>query len=409
MDHETMKGEEVAIGRCRNLGKVDDISAMLKGTLGLIDAGSRVRKAGSALIKPNVCWGEDWKTGGTTSPLLIGEMVSWLRGNGIDSIMIAEGSMVGHDTLECFESTGIKRLAEQLDVPLIDLNRDEKITVKVPKPQVLEDIEVSRTVMECEFLINMPVMKTHINTMVTLSLKNLKGAIDHRWKRRFHLVGLDSAIADLGSAIRQDLIVLDGLVGQEGQGPLTGNPANAGIIMASADPLAMDFIASKAMGFDPSKVGHLCRYAEKRGIGIGDYSPPVVGIPLGRLRLNFAKPKLALKGQYDGVEILWGDPCSGCAGALSVALDRLADSGALKRTEEVGPVKVAIGANADPAERERLVLIGRCQYRNRGKGILVPGCPPPGTMVKDAIGSLLGLKRKYDDEELMEEAREFYE
>ncbi|MDD1769133.1 MAG: DUF362 domain-containing protein, partial [Methanomassiliicoccales archaeon] len=221
--------------------------------------------------------------------------------------------------------------------------------------------------------------------------------------------GLDGGIADLASSLTPDLVLMDGLVGQEGMGPLTGTPAYAKVIMASRDPLAIDVVASMAMGFDPAEIKHLSMYASSHKIDIGSFRPQVIGIPMSELDLDFERPHFALEGAYEGVEILWGDPCSGCAGALSVALERMEKAGELDKIRKDGGMTIALGKDARPTEKARLILMGKCQHKNRKMGIYIPGCPPPGMIVRDIILKLSNAESKYGGDAFIKEAEGLYD
>lgn len=361
----------------------------------------------SVVIKPNVCWDEGWRTGGTTCPQLVEALVSLIRDAGVEDITLAEGSMVGMKTTECLEKLGFVDLANRMGLRIVDLNEDETVPVRVPNPTVFEKIDVARTITEAGYLINVPVMKTHINTLVTLSMKNLKGTIPQNWKKRFHYMGLDGSIADLASAVRPDLVVMDGLIGQEGMGPLTGTPANSKVLMISRDPFSIDVAAASAMGFDPAEIKHLAIYAEKNGLDLS-YRPEMTILPFSELALDFEKPRFALEGAYEGVDILWGDPCSGCAGALSVALERMQKAGELDEIRRGGGMTVALGKDAKPDARPRLVMMGKCQHKNRDKGLYIPGCPPPGMIVRDILLKLCNAPSKYGGDAFIQEAEGLY-
>ncbi|MGD0057212.1 MAG: DUF362 domain-containing protein [Methanomassiliicoccales archaeon] len=403
-----MNDTRVAARRLENVESDKEVEVAVGRVFGLLDIERDLAGTSSVVVKPNVCWGEDWKTGGTTCPQLIRALVHLLRDHGIDKVTLAEGSMVGMKTVECLTKLGFMDLAKDLDLNVVDLNEDDTVDIDVPNHFIFKKIEVAKTIAESEYFINMPVMKTHINTLVTLSMKNLKGAIPQRWKKRLHYMGLDGGIADLASALTPDLILMDGLVGQEGMGPLTGTPAYAQVLMASRDPLAIDIVASMAMGFDPAEIKHLSMYATRHGIDINSFRPVVVGMTMSDLDLDFEKPHFALEGAYEGVEILWGEPCSGCAGALSVALERMEKAGELDEIRRNGGMTIALGKDVDPTEKARLILIGKCQHRNRGKGIYIPGCPPPGMIVRDIILKLNKAQSKYGGDAFIKEAEELY-
>jgi len=214
-----MVDSRVAAERLEDIESAEEIHRAIEKILGLLDVDRDLAEITSVVMKPNICWGEDWKTGGTFCPQLMRAFVHYLRDRGIDEITLAEGTMVGTKTIEVLTKLGFMDLARDLDLGVVDLNEDVTVEIDVPDHHVFEKVEVAKTIAESEYFINMPVMKTHINTLVTLSMKNLKGTIPQKWKKRLHYMGLDGGIADLASAVTPDLILLDGLVGQEGMGP----------------------------------------------------------------------------------------------------------------------------------------------------------------------------------------------
>jgi uncharacterized Fe-S center protein len=78
-------------------------------------------------------------------------------------------------------------------------NRSEAVEVEVKDPLVLAKVNIAKEVFEADRIINIPVMKVHYATGITLALKNLKGLLVRDEKRRFHEIGLDKAIVDLNS------------------------------------------------------------------------------------------------------------------------------------------------------------------------------------------------------------------
>ena len=48
--------------------------------------------------------------------------------------------------------------------------------------------------------------------------------------------------------------MIDGFRAMEGNGPCNGTPVDARLALASLDPLAMDTLATKLMGFDPRQI-----------------------------------------------------------------------------------------------------------------------------------------------------------
>lgn len=400
-----MEDDPVAVVKMDGISE-DLIGKSVRNLLKILSCDDDLSDVKDAVIKPNLCSEKDWTTGTTTCPVIIREVATWLLDHGVNRITVADGSVVGKDTFEVMEKTGVMDVVEELNLNAVDLNKDDTVKVKVPSPIVHKEIQLARTPLEADYMVNIPVMKTHICTGVTLSIKNLKGLLPPAWKKRFHFMGLDGSLADLASVVSPDLNILDGTVGMEGQGPITGIPKNAGLLMGSKNHLTLDVAASRIMGFDPAEIRHLVLYAESTGINISEFTPHVIGDT--DFKIEFKKPISAHEGYFPGVDIVWGDPCSGCDSALGAALSGLAKEGELENLKEMGGITIVIGQKAEPPEKERVLLIGKCQYRNRHKGIFIPGCPPQGFLIRGIIDEIMGKESEYRSEDLLKEAEEMY-
>jgi len=83
----------------------------------------------------------------------------------------------------------------------------------------------------------------------------------------------------------------------EGNGPVGGTPVDARVAMASLDSLAMDTLATKLMGFDPTQILYLTSMAEA-GMGQGDLSKiEVLGTPPEQCQYHF-KPNQRMIAPY---------------------------------------------------------------------------------------------------------------
>ena len=91
----------------------------------------------------------------------------------------------------------------------------------------------------------------------------------------------------LAQEIYPDLGVIDGFTAMEGNGPVGGDPVEAKVALASTDPVALDALTTKIMGFDPGKIMYLTAMAEA-GMGQGDLGKvEVVGTPVGQCQYKF--------------------------------------------------------------------------------------------------------------------------
>ncbi len=132
---------------------------------------------------------------------------------------------------------------------------------------VAKEIKVAKRVLDADFLINVPTMKTHVATGVSLCLKNLKGVLPENEKRRSHFLGVNKFVTDLNSIVKPHLCVIDGTVAMEGDGPMQGTPVHLGVLVAGCDPVATDLIATRVMGLDPWEF-KCFNYAKNRRMGV---------------------------------------------------------------------------------------------------------------------------------------------
>ena len=58
--------------------------------------------------------------------------------------------------------------------------------------------------------------------------------------------------------VRQHLVLVDGVIGGEGAGPLKPTPVQSGVILFADDPVIADYACAKLMGFDPAKIPMVC-------------------------------------------------------------------------------------------------------------------------------------------------------
>lgn len=228
-----------------------------------------VSEGETVVVKPNICAGKDSDTGTVTDPEMVAEVCRMVSEAGAEPV-VAESPIYPFKAVRAFRRAGYGDFEKRHGFPLFDIDSDENVVIRIPRGEAIDHSVVSRRVLLCDRLINMPVMKTHLQTTVTLGLKNLKGAVVGKQKHIIHLSGLDEGIVDLNTVIRSDLTILDGIVGMEGVGgPTNGRAVRMDVIVASDNVVEADSAGVRVMGGDPEKVDHL-RMAHERGIGALD-------------------------------------------------------------------------------------------------------------------------------------------
>jgi len=92
---------------------------------------------------------------------------------------------------------------------------------------------------------------------MTLSMKNPMGILPRPDRRSRHTFGIDQSIVDMNRGIKPDLTIVDGSVGQHGEGPLYGEKADLQVLVAGRDSLAVDLVCCHIVGVKPRAIPHL--------------------------------------------------------------------------------------------------------------------------------------------------------
>ena len=224
-------------------------------------------------IKPNFVSKESPSSGIVTRPYFLSRLIAYLiEYTDVKKIAIGDIPKIGLSPQEVYTALGVNALNKGR-VRLIDLRHEEKVAIKWK----FGWINIPRIALD-SFYINVPKLKTHILTGVSLSLKNQKGLLDDETKKRFHIMGLHEPIAELARVIAPRLVVVDGIVGIQGTGPgNTGKKVTSGLVIAGMNSTEVDAACCRLIGFIPENIEHL-RIAHSLGLGnlnssiLGDYS-----------------------------------------------------------------------------------------------------------------------------------------
>jgi uncharacterized protein (DUF362 family) len=279
----------------RNTG---ELLELLGGT------GAFVKKSDTVLIKPNVLCGLKAETGATVCPEIVETLVRLCRDAGASKVYIAEASNWGIDSMEAFYHCGYDDVAKKTGAELIDLKKEEQTGVEINNI-AHRTIKLPKLLFDVDTVINVPVLKVHNQTGVSISLKNLAVGIcsDNEKKKRIHSIGLfpppdkkamkdgsllDRMIVDVSRALPDHLAVVDGFFGMHGWGsPIKGKPAGAGLLIGGRNPVAVDAVACYLIGQNVSEIPHLVLAGEK-GLGEIDVKRiDTLGTPLEKAKTVF--------------------------------------------------------------------------------------------------------------------------
>jgi len=368
-----------------------------------LPAGARV------FIKPNIVF---WtravnfpKWGVITTSRVVEDMVVLLKERGIDDITIGEGTVLtnpkDYETpAHAFKTLGYGVLKKRYGVKAV--NVFQRSFEKVDLGAGVE-LKFNTDILNADFVVNLPVLKTHAMTVVSLGIKNLKGTIDIASRKKCHNTepekDLHFMIARLADRMPPMLTLLDGIYTNERGPNIDGRMRRSNLLVASADVLSADLVGAGILGYEPSEVPYLVHAAKNRRRALDLSDIEVVGESIEAVTAfhNYDFPynqantlplpleKMGIKGlSYPKYDL---NLCTYCAGLTGVVLAAVAMAW---KGEPWDDVEVLTGKVMEPAPgRKKTILLGKCMYQANKKHpeiqqmFAVKGCPPkPGDVVK---------------------------
>lgn len=387
---------KVSIVRYERPGESVSKAIALAGVL------DRLKPGDTVFIKPNIVF---WSSvvdmppwGVITTTRVLEDVVRELRQRGAGKIIVSEGTVTTDpkDTTtgrHAFETLGYNKLAKTYDLVIKDIFEGPFRTVDMGDGV---ELGFSEDLLTADLVVNLPVLKTHAQTKVSLGLKNLKGCIDKKSRKRCHsasmIMDLDAHVARLSSVVDNVVTIIDGIYTLEKGPGFTGNARRSDILIASSDIVSADIVGAAALGFDPAEIRHLAIRCRERGMEPSISSVELVGEPLENVASPHAwdypynpentLPANMIKRGVTGLSFPKYDHslctyCSAIMGILQVAI------GSAYQGTPFDKVQVLTGKMMAPdPTMNHTILMGKCQVTLNRKHpdikdpILVPGCPP---------------------------------
>jgi uncharacterized protein (DUF362 family) len=369
--------------------RYDGTPNALKKAIELCRGFEELKRDHKILLKPNILWGGTKKLppfGVVTTSAIVGHLLQLLSDQGCKDIAIGEGTIpnkeLGSSTHRGYKWSGIGKVAEKYGARLVDFNSEPFEEVQLEKTKV----KISRRALESDFLINLPVLKAHRQTKVSLGMKNLKGCLAIESKKKFHKHDISRLIALLNTKIKTSLTLIDGIYAMERGPDFLGTSYRTNLLIAGKDILSCDIVGAAAVGIKPEEVAHLREFSSLTGRSLSLDAIEVKGETLKEiarplkwhLSVDDIFHQAGIQGitvQQEETDLSW---CSGCEAILSafcgvfckdnpgVALDGL---------------EICLGGKAKAKkESKKVFLLGDCAIaanKDLKDGIKIKGCPPP--------------------------------
>ncbi len=377
----------------------------LAGGLEHLPSGARV------FIKPNIVF---WtkavpfpKWGVITTSRVVEDMVVLLKERGVDDITIGEGTVMFNPKdketpAHAFETLGYTKLASRYGVKVFSVF--ERPFEKVDLGDGVS-LSFSADIVNSDFVVDLPVLKTHAQTVASLGIKNLKGTIDIPSRKKCHSADpekdLHFMIARLADKMPPMLTLIDGIFTNEKGPSFDGRIHRRNILAASTDVFSADLVGTRLLGLDPAEVPHLVHAARNRSRPLDLSDVRVVGERIEDLaaphEYDFAYnesgrlPKPMEKMGISGLSYRKYDSslCTYCSGINGVVLTAIGYAWQGWPWDEV---EILTGKMMKPTPgMKKTILLGKCMYQANKDNpdiqemIPVKGCPPSA---KDIVAAL---------------------
>lgn len=305
-----------------------------------------IKNAGNILIKPNfVALKPDFAN---TNVEAIEAVIEFIREIVPDThITVGESSATafyrGLSTTSVFKDYDYYRLEKKYKkVSLIHFDDDREF-IQSPILSVVGDthLRITKRASEFDYKISLAIPKTHNFAIATFGIKNMAGLVIRQDMAMIHgmkggieidapktlldklppgtvskarrtlpnwlinflfrqypayrksVTMIHRNIVEFAKRLWPDLVVLDGYVCMEGDGPVDGTSVLMKTAIASADPVKADGVGARLIGFEPEEIGYL--YYLQNEEKMGEYSlENLVGDDLKQLRRSFKR-----HGTYD--------------------------------------------------------------------------------------------------------------
>lgn len=272
------------------ISKVTDLKEDIKKSLEFIKWKDRVKSDSTVFIKPNFTY-PHYKEGVTTSPDLIKAFLEILKDRA-DTVILGESDGGNHSFTadDAFKGHNMPEICKKTGVELVNLS-------KLPSRKVEDNIQGKKVEVQLPDLllddvdcfISVPVLKVHVMTNVTLSMKNLWGCYPDTMRGLYHK-NLSHKLTLITKALNPQIVLMDAKYALDGHGPMYGEPKKLDIILSSNNPVAIDSLGASVMGIPIKTVEHIL-IAEKEGLGITDLEKIKMNDDWRKFEMQFSSNK----------------------------------------------------------------------------------------------------------------------
>ena len=239
-----------------------------------------VKKGDKVLVKPNIGWDVEPERGGNTNPQLVGRIIAHCLQAGAKEVTVFDHTC--DPWRRCYQNSGIERAVKDAGGKIVSGDSEGYYQkVAVPNGKRLGTAQAHELYLGADAVINVPVLKQHGSSQLSIGMKNLMGVV---WDRGYwHRNDLHQCIADFMTLRPPTLTVVDAyrVMKQNGPRGVSGDDvALMKSLIVARDFLAADTAAAKLFGVDPATIPHI-QMAAAMGLGKMD----LTGLNISRIKL----------------------------------------------------------------------------------------------------------------------------
>ena len=229
------------------------------------------------LVKPNILSDSKEELAITTHSAVVRAVIRLLKEEGASAIYVGDSPGI-HTSSFTPRHSGIWDVVVDEQVEWVDFSANPTPT-KIPYTR-LKRLPIARIAGDVDLIFNLPKMKTHQLMYATGAVKNLFGLVPNLHKSPMHVQfptrsQFASMIVGIATAVKPAFNIMDAVIALEGPGPANGTPIPMGLLLASRDPVALDWAEATIMGYNPLDVP-IVEEGIKRGLGERPSSYPLL-------------------------------------------------------------------------------------------------------------------------------------
>jgi uncharacterized protein (DUF362 family) len=189
------------------------------------------------MLRPNVISSQPSPT--TTNPEVIRGAIQAVKAKGATKIIVAEDGFAAGTGLGAMTSLGITQVCTDEGAEAMDMKGSGGTVRSSPTGAAAwpNGINFYKAVLDADFVINMPVCKTHSSANISMALKAWYGNIPVTDRNHASLM---NQLPELHLVRQENFVILDASKCMISGGPTNGMAAESKIVVATKDPIAAD-------------------------------------------------------------------------------------------------------------------------------------------------------------------------